>query len=99
MYEYTVTPTKNHTFDRVFKLERIDDKAPISSTGLVDTRLFTGENKLHASIDETSLWSVSYEQGSIPEVLRKKFTTLNRLIDYMDDYFKKRNIKITEISD
>lgn len=98
-YEYTVAPVVNHTTDRVFKLETIDSKAPASSTGLLDKRLFTGDNKLHALVDEDCLWIVRYEQGSVPKELRRKFTTFGRLLEYVEEYFTKRNVKITEISD
>lgn len=99
-FEYTVEPVVNHTSDRVFTLELIDSKAPVSSTGLLDHRLFKGENKLHAIMDsQTCLWSLKYEQGSIPPSLRQRFTSFSRLKKVAEDYFATRNVKITEISD
>lgn len=98
-YEYTVAPIENHTADRIFTLEQIDKEKPMSSTGLVDKRLFTGENKLHAIIEQdSSLWKMKYDSGNIPEQLRQRFTTFALLKKHAEDYFSKRNIKITEIS-
>jgi hypothetical protein len=94
-------PKKNSKLvsdDRIFKLALIDKKAPSSSTGLVDRRLFTGENKLHAVKDpQFGLWSVKYEHGPIPETLRQSFTSFKILVKVVTDYFAKRNIQIEEI--
>lgn len=85
--------------DRVLVLEPIDAKAK-STTGLVDTRLFKGENSLHAiRHPEYSSWTLRYEHGIIPQPLRQTFTSFNALYKYADDYFKRRNIKITKVID
>src|SRR5258705_8640485 len=53
---------KNWSDDRILTLKIVDDKAPLNSTGLVDKRLFSGENKLHAIADkQTGLWFFRYE--------------------------------------
>lgn len=92
--------SKLRSDDRIFKLVRVDDKAPLTSLGLVDKRLFTGENKLHAIKDgQTSLWSLKYDQGNVPEFLRQQFTSFKLLLKVVGDYFMKRNIKIEEIID
>lgn len=90
--------------DRVLMLELIDGKKPVSSTGLVDPRLFKdGEdaNRLHAVMDqETCLWSFKYEKGAVPPALKDmKFTGFKKAKQFAEDYFLKRNIKITEIKD
>lgn len=85
--------------DRVIKLEVIDDKLPKSSTGMVDTGLFTGDNNLHARIDpQTMMWTVHYEKGAVPGSLKEqKWTSFARLYKDLELYFKARNIKITEV--
>ena len=90
--------------DRVLMLELIDGKKPVSSTGLVDPRLFKdGEdaNRLHAVMDqETCLWSFKYEKGAVPPARKDmKFTGFKKAKQFAEDYFLKRNIKITEIKD
>lgn len=90
--------------DRVLMLELIDGKKPMSSTGLVDPRLFKdGEeaNRLHAVMDqETCLWSFKYEKGAVPPALKDmKFTGFKKAKQFAEDYFLKRNIKITEVKD
>lgn len=96
-------PKKNSKLksdDRVFRLDLIDKKAPLSSTGLVDRRLFTGENKLHAVKDpQFGLWSVKYQQGMVPEALKQQFTSFKVLVKVVTEYFFKRNIQIVEIYD
>lgn len=85
--------------DRVIKLEVIDNKLPKSSTGMVDTNLFSGENNLHARIDpQTMMWSVHYEKGAVPGSLKdQRWTGFSRLYKDLELYFKDRNIKISEI--
>lgn len=85
--------------DRVIKLEVIDDKLPKTSTGMVDTTLFTGENNLHARIDpQTMMWNVHYEKGAVPGALRdQKWTSFAKAYKDLELYFKDRNIKITEV--
>ena len=92
--------TKNRSIDRVLSLELIDGKAQMSSTGLVDRGLFTGDNKLHAIMDtSTCLWYCKYERGSPPPALQQKFTSFKRLFEFVKNYFSKRNINIKEIVD
>lgn len=88
--------------ERAFILEQIDDKAPISSTGLIDKRLFSGENKIYAVRDETSfnLWYFRYEKGNLPGALEGiKFTKFVEAQKYLEKYFSTRNIKIKEVID
>ena len=95
-----MTPTikANASTDRILVLEPIDDKKPLSSTGLVDPRLFTGENKLHAIKDpQTCLWHFKYEQGILPPTLKGQYTGFNQLKKTAEDYFTKRNMKIKEV--
>lgn len=87
--------------DRVFVIEQIDKKKPLNTIGLVDPRLFKdGEegNKLHAVMDEHScLWTMKYEKGGIPDGLKGQFTGFKALKKFAEEYFAKRNIKITEV--
>jgi hypothetical protein len=87
------------TSDRKLSVRPIDGKAPVSSTGLIDNRLFTGENTLHAIRDNTSLWSLRYDSGLVPEPLRRRFTSFQKLFDFAKTYFAKRNIEIKEVLD
>jgi len=95
--------SKLKSADRVLILEPIDGKKPLSSTGLVDPRLFKdGEegNRLHAVMDgETCLWSLKYDKGSIPPGLNGRFTSFKNIKKFAEDYFLTRNIKITEVKD
>lgn len=85
--------------DRVIKLEVIDDSLPKTSTGMVDTKLFTGENNIHARINpQTMMWDIHYEKGAIPGGLKEqKWTSFSRLYKDLERYFRDRNIKITEV--
>jgi len=93
--------TKNRSSDRILELKVIDNKAPISSTGIIDKRLFSGENRLHGIADpQYGLWYFKYESGSLPPALKdQRFTSFSALLRYAQDYFKKRNIEITEVID
>lgn len=100
-YLFTGDPNEvPYGWDKVLKLKVIDDKAPLSSTGLVDRRLFTGQDNLHAVKDhETGLWNIKYTSGQLPDGLKGRFTNLTMLLRTAGDYFKKRNLEIVEVRD
>lgn len=86
--------------DRILILEVIDGKAAKGSTGLVDTKLFTGGNRLHAIMNpETTLWYLQYDSGILPPALKQQFTGFKVLLKYVTEYFLKRNIQIKEVKD
>jgi len=91
---------KERSDDRLLFLKVQEGKSPHTTTGLIDKRLFTGENKMHAVMDsETSLWAIKYDKGGLPEALKQKFTSFSKLKNYVEIYFKGRNIEIEKIVD
>lgn len=89
---------KMATNDRVLVLKIIEGKSPKDSAGVVDTRLFTGSNKLHGVYDErTGMWNMRYETGALPGALQQKFISFEQLEDFARKYFKTRNVEIVEI--
>ena len=91
--------TKERKTDRVFSIKAIEGSSK-SSNGLVDSRLFTGDNKLHAVMDPASmLWSLKYEYGILPNAFKQRFTNFKVLHAFVQEYFRKRNIEIKEIID
>lgn len=93
--------TQIRSTDRVLSLSPIDDKAPKTSTGLLDPRLFTGAQKLHIKMDpQTCLWYFQYESnGVLPEALKGKYTGFKAAIKFAENYFAGRNVKITQVFD
>lgn len=92
--------SKERKTDRILVVQVIDGKRPKSSTGIVDPRLFTGENKLHLILDPRSrLWYFRYEQGGIPPILKQRFTSYDIALDFITKYLATRNLKIVEIID
>lgn len=92
--------SKMRSPDRILVLKVKDGKAPIASTGLIDKRLFTGENNLHAIMDmQTCLWTVKYDNGGLPEPLKQQFTSFSSLLKHTRAYFHKRNVEIVEVKD
>jgi hypothetical protein len=85
--------------DRTIKLKVKDGMKPETATGVVDNRLFKGENALHAVRQETGLWKLRIEHGSLPPVLAdSQWTKFQGVVDAVETYFGKRNIEIAEIS-
>lgn len=85
--------------DRVFVLEPIDGKIP-KAVGSIDSSLFQEDgNKLHAVMDtETCLWSFRYERGAVPQsFLGQRFTSFKNARKFAEDYFARRNIKVSEV--
>lgn len=84
--------------DRVIVLSPIEGKNTVSNTGLTDNRLFTGDNKLHAILDEQHmLWSLRYEKGITPAPLQQKFTNFRILLEFVKEYYNRRNIAVKEV--
>jgi hypothetical protein len=84
--------------DRIIILKPEPGKTVKNGLGLVDPRLFTGENKLHALKESVSgLWYLKYEAGGVPGALKQKWTGYNALLRATEDYFKKRNIRIESV--
>lgn len=87
--------SKMKSNDRILVLEKIDDGKGV---GLVDPKVFTGNNKLHAVMDEgTLLWSFRYDHGIVPGPLKDRFSSFKVLKQHAEDYFRNRNIKIKEV--
>lgn len=87
--------------DRILMLEKMEGKTPLSSSGLLDNRLFTGEQNLVLKMDpETCLWSFQYtNNGLLPEGLKGKFTGFKAGLKHAEGYFKRRNVNIVEVKD
>lgn len=97
---FDLTPEKTNLNGpkRELKVIPIEGKATISSTGLIDRGLFTGENTLHALMDrQTTLWSLKQGNGILPPVLRQSFTSYSKLYKFAEDYYKRRNIELKEV--
>lgn len=91
---------KQRNPDRIIKLKIIDGTKPLTATGLTDSRLFSGENNLHAIMDEEDcLWHLKYDSGVLPQHLKQKFTSFKFLYKHVETYFKGRNIEISEVKD
>ena len=89
----------NRSEDRIITFQIIDPKLPTSATGIADPRLFKGGNKLHAQRDESFLWYLKYEMGSVPPFLQQRWTHFPRLIDDVTTYYKSRNMAIKLIEE
>jgi hypothetical protein len=88
----------NRSNDRILELVIRDKDKPKNSIGLVDNRLFSGGNRLHA-VQDAGLWYLKYDKGKIPAVLEQKFTTFSALLRCTKNYFDQRNIDIKEVVD
>lgn len=88
----------NYASDRVLVLKVIDGLKAKSSLGVVDPRLFNGENNLHLVMNtENSLWGFKYDRGNIPGALNQQFTSVERALQCATTYLKDRNIEIIEV--
>ena len=89
---------KNASKDRVLVLKPIEGKDTLNTKGMVDKRLFTRENNLHAVMDpEYGHWRVEYDSGIIPPAFQQRWTSFSKLYNFVTEYYKRRNVQITEI--
>lgn len=99
-WEDAVPNPKERKSDRQLVLEVIPGTKMLSSIGTLDSRLFKGENELHAIMDpRTCLWFFRYKCGVLPDQLKPKFTSFAKLFKHAEEYFKKRNVRIKEVLD
>lgn len=93
-----MSQVEQNTSTRTIKLKVIDGKKPLNTTGLVDSRLFSGENHLIAKMNpETCHWALFYENGVLPQPLRQTWTSFRIMRTFLDGYFQRRNIEIKEV--
>lgn len=85
--------------DRVLELAPIEGRPALTTAGTPDKRLFTGEQKLHIKMDpETTLWHFQWEQnGVLPSPLQGRYTGFKSAIKHAEEYFEKRNIRVTRV--
>lgn len=84
--------------DRVFSLKQRPGEKTTDSLGNIDPRLFKGENKLHAVMDQESChWFMKYDKGGLPEPLKGRYTSIVKLKEAADYYFNSRGVEVTEI--
>lgn len=98
MHENT-TELKMHSPERELVIRPMAGKKPDATTGLVDTRIFKGENSIKAIMGEDGLWTMKYQHGILPEPLKCAFTSLSRLLTHTRTYLGKRNLEIVEVKD
>jgi hypothetical protein len=93
--------TNIRSTDRVLELSPVEGETALSAAGVPDKRIFTGEQKLHLKMDPQScLWYFQWEMsGIIPGGLKGKFTGFKAGIKHAEEYFKKRNVRITQVKD
>lgn len=84
--------------DRILILEPMDGN-PLSVTGMPDTRLFTGGNNLHLVRQYNNMWKAVYDNGSLPAALKQTWTSFKEAYSFMENYYKKRNIRIAGVHD
>lgn len=98
----SISPQSNlRASDRTLVLEQIEGKKPLSTAGLPDPRLFSGEQGVKVVMDpQTCLWHFQYtNKGLLPEALKGAFTSFGAAHRHAENYFNKRNVKITAVRD
>jgi hypothetical protein len=91
---------KERSTDRIFVLKPMEGMTAKATSGLLDNRLFKGENQLHAKMNPTNcIWGLNYDGGIVPGPLQQRFTSFSMLYKFVEEYFKRRNIQIVEVKD
>jgi hypothetical protein len=98
--DHTQNTTKMKTDDRILILRPKAGELPLTSGLAVDRRLLTGENRIHAILDKNFMfWSLRYDAGNLPPPLRQSFTSFGKCLDFVKNYFDRRNIEVVEVLD
>lgn len=86
--------------DRQIVLRKKEGVPTRDNTGLVDKRLFSGEDNLRILRDPLSnLWTFKYNSGILPQPLKQKFTSFNKAMKFAHGYFDRRGLDIIEVID
>ncbi len=86
--------------DRKILLEPMEGKEPKGTNGQIDPKLFKGDNYLHAVIDtQTMLWSLHFDSGVVPGSFKQQFTSFPKALKFVEDYYAKRNVKVSQVID
>jgi hypothetical protein len=98
--EHIDTTGKMRKNDRIFVLEPMEGKVPLSSVGVPNRKVFMSPDNFHAIMDsQTCLWHVKLDKGELPHPLKQQFTSFSKLYNFTKDYLGRRNISIKEIKD
>ena len=93
-------PRKTKLDEREFVLELIPGQQTKTETGMVDNRIFRGENKVFGVHDpQSNLWTIKYHLGKPPATLNQRFTSFERLHAFVEPYYRKRGLRIAKIND
>lgn len=91
---------KNRKDDIILELKPKEGKNPLNSGGVVDKRLFNGENKLHVFRDPVvGLWRLKMDSGNLPAPLQQHFTKYELAKYAAETYYGKRNVEISKVID
>jgi hypothetical protein len=83
-YDIEARQSKVRKDKRIISLAPMEGKKTLSSTGMIDPRLFTGENQVIAQYDANAgMWSARYSVGATPMGLQQRFTLFNDLVEYL----------------
>ena len=91
---------KTKSTERILVLKPMEGEEVKTSKGIVDPRLWKGENELMAIMDETNCtWRLKYKAGAIPPQIRGVYTNFNKAYTAAVEYYKHRGLEIVEIKD
>lgn len=91
---------RNRKTDIVIVLRPKEGKTAKNALMEVDNRLFTGKNNLHAIMDiQTCLWSLKFDSGLLPPLLRQQYTSFTKLLIDVKNYYSRRDVVVAEIID
>lgn len=101
MNESVSPPSNIRAADRTLVLQPIEGQKPLATSGLPDPRLFSGEQGIKVKMDpQTCLWHFQYtNKGILPEALKGAFTSFGSAYRHAENYFQRRNVKITAVKD
>lgn len=101
MEEKISPPSNLRSTTRTLVLKPIEGQKPLATSGLPDPRLFTGEQGVKVMMDpSTCLWQFQYtNKGILPDPLKGVFTSFGAAFRYAENYFQKRNVKVTAVKD
>lgn len=95
-FSENVEPTNHRSLDRIFVLELGEGVIKAN----VDTRLINGNNHLHAiRHPQLSSWSFKLDHGMLPEGLKCSFTSFAAARKFIESFYIKRGVKVTEVLD
>lgn len=83
---------------RKLQITPLEGQTVTTSKGMVDPRLWKGENELYAEMDNTTcMWRLRYKHGMLPPQIQGTYTNFDKAFKAATKYYSTRGLEVTRV--